>query len=229
MIYEIKDFINISKNNLISKNLNTMNFIKGIGAILIVFAIFASSCNKHLDDVKLTKEREYQTVEGLTRLVMDMNDLSAAITSTQTTIATLPETLSIKSLKTGLTDISSRIDSISSTLTTLSREGTATKALIEGLKNELLTLIAKVTADNEALKSRMNVIGTSDDIYSTQLNALVKTNTSLIAQIQASQKSADNLVNFTGYTQLKLVIDILKVQLAAAQISYGILLAIYMH
>ena len=58
-----------------------MNFIKGIGAILIVFAIFASSCNKHLDDVKLTKEREYQTVEGLTRLVMDMNDLSAAITS----------------------------------------------------------------------------------------------------------------------------------------------------
>lgn len=90
-------------------------------------------------------------------------------------------------------------------------------------------LIAKVTADNEALKSRMNAIGTSDDTYSTQLNALVKTNTSLIAQIQASQKSADNLVNFTGYTQLKLVIDILKVQLAASQISYGILLAIYMH
>lgn len=206
-----------------------MNFIKRTGVIFVVFTIIASSCDKHLEDVKPIKEREYQTVEGLTRLIMDMNDLSANITSTQTTIATLPETSSIKSLKTGLTDISSRIDSISSTLTTLSREGTATKAIIEGLKNELLMLIAKVTADNEALKSRMNAIGTSDDTYSAQLNSLVMTNIALIEQIHASQKSVDNLINYTGYTQLKLVIDILKFQLAAAQISYGILLAIYMH
>ena len=38
----------------------------------------------------------------------------------------------------------------------------ATKTIIEGLKTNL-TLIAKVTADNEALKSRMTVIGTSGD------------------------------------------------------------------
>lgn len=206
-----------------------MNFIKGTGAIFIVLSIIASSCDKHLEDVKPTKDIYSQTVTGLPGLTTDMNDLRAAITSTQTTIATLPETATIKSLKTGLIDINSRIDGISSTLYTLAGQVKPSEALIDGLKDDLLTLITKVNADNEALKARMKVIGTSDVIYSTQLNALVRTNTSLIAQIHASQKCADNLINITGHnTQLKLVVDILKVQLAVAQISFGILLAIYM-
>lgn len=207
-----------------------MYLIKRTGVILMVFAIIASSCDKQSVVIAPNDSNTPDMqVAGVTTLVVDMNNLSAAITSTQTTIATLSETSSIKSLKTGLTDISSRIGSFDSTLRTLFGEGAVSKALIEGLKTELLTLIAKVTADNEALKARMNVIGTSDDIYSAQLNSLVMTNIALIAQIHASQKSVDNLINYTGYTQMKLIIDIEKVQLAAAQISFGILLAIYMH
>lgn len=209
-----------------------MNFTKRTGVVLVVFAIIASSCNKHLDDFKpiinTTTYGPNQSVAGVAALATNILTLRSAITSTQTTIATLPETTSTTALKTSLTAINGRIDAIWSALNTIALNGAPTKAIIDGLKTDLTALPAKVVTDNDALKAQIAAIGTSNDALTARLNELVKSNNALAVHITSVQKFLDTLRSFHDLAATQVSVDALSVQLVAAQFSFDLLLATYM-
>ena len=70
----------------------TMNFLKRAGAILMVVAIFASSCNKYADDFKQLNTKldaVASSVAGLTQLATDVAATKASVTALQTSVAGL--------------------------------------------------------------------------------------------------------------------------------------------
>jgi hypothetical protein len=207
-----------------------MNFKKSAGIILMLVAIFASSCNKNSDNFKPIDvfHPEVIKIARVTQLSLDMDALRASITSTQTNLASLLDNSTATALKNGLTGISARIDGISSTLYILANQNEPSKAVIDGLKNELITLAAKVATNNDDLKARINVLGASDRINSAQLNALVKTNAALVDQINNAQKSLINLITPSNGAAIMVAVDVLIVQMNAAKVSFEILLAIYL-
>jgi hypothetical protein len=208
-----------------------MSFIKGTGAILIVFAIFASSCNKQSHVVYPYRGTKLDVFaanfRGVTVLVTDAIVLKDTVTHLQKVILTLPETSSNSKLKTALATINSRIDSIVSTLNKMANNGTATKGVIDSLKNDLTTLLFKVGADDNILKTQITALGSINIIQSARLNALVKTNNALVVQIANAQKSLNNLIAYSGDAATQVAVDALSVQMNAAKICFNILLTTY--
>jgi len=159
----------------------TMNFLKRAGAILMVVAIFASSCNKYADDFKQlnTKLDALATqVAGVTSLVADMSAVKSQVTALQTAVAGLPTTASITALSTGLTAITAKVDALTTTLNAVAASGTATKAVVDGLKTDLAALVAKVATDNATL-----IANTNSEI--AKLTALDTKVTDVVAQLAA--------------------------------------------
>ena len=118
-----------------------MNFIKGTGAILILFAIFASSCNKQSNNVCTYHGSKLDILaanfKGVTELAIDAIVLKDTIIHLQKSLTTLPETFSNSALKTNLTAINGRIENNFSTLNTMANFGTTSKGQIDSLKNDL--------------------------------------------------------------------------------------------
>ena len=159
----------------------TMNFLKRAGAILMVVAIFASSCNKYADDFKQlnTKLDALATqVAGVTSLVTDMGALKSQVTALQTAVAGLPGTASITALQTSLTAVSGKVDALTTTLNTVAAAGTATKAVVDGLKTDLAALVASQATANAAATAAFAA-------ESAKLTALDTKATGIVAQLTA--------------------------------------------
>lgn len=198
---------------------------------MIVFAIFASSCNKQSNvayPYPVTKLDAFAAhFKGVTELATDRYLMRDTITHLQKILTTLPETSSNSALKTSLTAINGRVESIFSTLNTIANIGTTTKGQIDSLKNDLTTLLFKVGADDNILKTQITALGSTNIIQSARLNALLKTNNALVVQIANAQKSLNNLITYSGDAATQVAVDVLSVQMNAAKISFNILLTTY--
>ncbi len=208
-----------------------MNFIKGTGAFLIVFTIIASSCDKQSHVVYPYHGTKLDVLaanfKGVTKLAVDAFELKDTIIHLQKILTTLPETISNTALKASLTDINGRVEGIFSTLNSIANIGTTSKGQIDSLKNDITTLLSKVSADDNILKTQISIFGSTNIIQSARLNALLKTNNALVVQITNGQKSLDNLITYSGNTATQVAIDVLSVQMNAAKVSFNILLTIY--
>ncbi|MCK9412188.1 MAG: hypothetical protein M0Q53_07800 [Prolixibacteraceae bacterium] len=177
-----RDFIYSSKTTKIMKTGGTMNFLKRAGAILMVVAIFASSCNKYADDFKQLNTKMdalAEQVKGVTSLVTDMSTVKSQIAAIQTAVAGLPTTASITALSTSLSTVNGKIDALATTLNTVAATGTATAATVTQLQTDLATLTAKVTTDNKTMGdnitlalSKLTDLGTSVSGISSKVNDL---------------------------------------------------------
>jgi hypothetical protein len=151
--------------------------------------------------------------------------LAKDVTSVQNAISILPETLSTATLKTGLSAISIKIDSIYLILNTMSTSGTASRVVIEDLKADLAALPAKVAADINLLKVQIAAIGTSNDIQVAKLNELITVATALNVSITAAQKSLSNITDFRGLNAAPEAVAAMIVQMNAAKLSFDTMLA----
>jgi hypothetical protein len=223
-----RDFIYLSKTTKIMKTGGTMNFLKRAGVILMVVAIFASSCNKYADDFKQLNTKLdalAATVAGVTQLSADNAALKAQITALQTAVAALPTTANITALSTGLAGVGTKIDAITTALANLATAGTASKAVIDGLKTDLAALATKVAADNAAMKLQLDALGTSNTDQTTKLNALIASNDLLKVQLDAAVVTLGQVKDAQSAAATQLAVDALKLQLQAAQASLDKLLA----
>lgn len=198
---------------------------------MLVFAIFASSCNKQSNNVCTYHGSKLDILaanfKGVTELAIDAIILKDTVTHLQKTIITLPETSSNSALKTALADINRRIDSIVSTLNTMANNGTTSKGQIDSLKNNLTTLLFTINVDNNTLKTQISILGSTNIIQSARLNELLRTNNALFVQITNAQKSLNNLIAYSGEAAIQVAVDALSVQMNAAKVSFNILLTTY--
>jgi len=179
----------------------TMNFLKRAGAILMVVAIFVSSCNKYADDfeqINTKLDALAAQVAGVTQLTTDMTALKAQVTALQTAVASLPtkaqQDASFAALAAQLTATTVKIDAIATTLNTVAATGTATKAVVDKLATDLAALTAKVTADNKALMEasaaqlvKLTAIDTKVTGIDTKVDALAAAMVALDAKVVALQ------------------------------------------
>ena len=207
-----------------------MNVIKRTGVvILMVIAFIASSCNKNSNDAPFYIGSKLDVFaahfKGVVALTIDMAFMKDTITHLQKTITTLPETSSILALKNGLNTIKGRNDSIVSTLNVMAFNGTTTKAVIDSLKADLMVLSSKVSADNVVLTTQISTVSPTNLFLLARLNELLKNNTALVVQIASAQKSLNNLTAFSGDTATQTSVDVLRVQMNCAKVSFDTLLA----
>jgi hypothetical protein len=219
-----RDFIYSSKTTKIMKTGGIMNFLKKAGVILMVVAVFATSCNKYADDfaqINTKLDALATQVAGVTTLSADITALKASVASIASAVGALPTTASISALSTSLAGLATKIDAITTTLGTVATAGTATKAVVDGLKTDLTALAAKVAADNLAMNTKLTALGTTDAAQTAQLTALVADNVTILAGIAALQTSLDGLALTGSGTDatavtikgLQLMLDAQKVQL----------------
>ncbi len=207
----------------------TMNFLKRAGAILMLVAVFASSCNKYADDFKqINTKLDALAAQfaGVTQLSADNAALKAQITALQTAVAALPSTASITALSTGLAGVVVKIDAITTTLNAVALVGTATKTVVDGLKTDLAALKTKVDADNLAMKAQLTALGTTDAAQTAQLTALIADNVTILASIAALQTSMDGIaLTGSGSDATALTIQGLQLMLNAQKVILDQLLA----
>lgn len=198
----------------------------------MVIALFSMSCTKHsASDICTypgTKLDQLATkFKGVTELATDFYVMKDTITKLQKILVALPETSSTSALKTGLTNINDRNVGISSTLTKLANNVSSAKAINDSLKTDLTVLISKVDNDNTTLKTQISITSPTNIIQLARLNYLLKSNTALAVQIAYAQKSLDNLIASSGDAATQVAIDVLRVSMNCAKVSFDILLATY--
>jgi len=191
-----RDFIYTSKTTKIMKTGGTMNFLKKAGAILLLVAVFASSCNKYADDFKQLNTKLdalAAQVAGVTQLSTDITALKAQVTALQTAVAALPTTTSVNAgfsaLTAQLTATTAKIDIISTNLNTLAASAatktdltTATTNIMAGVHTDLMTQLA---VTNKAIADAQTALLASNTQQTKDVQAaIIANNTALQAQIQ---------------------------------------------
>ena len=101
----------------------TLNFLKRAGAILMLVAVFASSCNKYADDFKQLNTKIdglASSIGGMSTLVTDLATVKSGVAAAQAAIAAIPNpTASITALQTALNTVSTNVATINTTLNSL--------------------------------------------------------------------------------------------------------------
>ncbi len=135
----------------------TMNFLKRTGAILLLVAVFASSCNKYADDFKQvnTKLDALATqVASISQVSTDLAAVKASIASLQTAIAAQPtstaQAAQFAAVAAQLTAMTTAVASLDAQIKAVVTAGSATKAVVDGLKTDLAALSATVATNNVA-------------------------------------------------------------------------------
>jgi len=176
-----------------------MNFLQRAGAILMLLAIFASSCNKYADDftqINTKLDALATQVAGVTTLTTDISALKSQVTALQTSIAALPsataQTAQFAAVTTALTAMDAKITALTTTLNTVAATGTATKAVVDGLKTDLAALAATVAANNTAAiasataaMAKLTTNETAVAAIKTQLTAMGVADAALAADVMA--------------------------------------------
>lgn len=196
----------------------------------MVIAIVASSCDEYptpkIGQYKVQQNEPDKQYTGVVYLSTELNTLKSEITSTQTAIAILPETSSITKLKNGLTDINAKVDYIYSTLNKIAPTGYANQLILEDLKAELSNLQTNITVDNATLDNLVATIASGNAALSARLNALVKDNNAIVVKIPPVIETLDAIsYERDREAATLLAIDVLIIQVAAAKVSYQVLVA----
>lgn len=204
-------------------------FFKKTGLILLAVAIIATSCDEYptptIGKYKVEQNEPDGTYASLPSLTIEISKLKSEITSTQTTIAILPESASLTKLKDGLTAINEKLESTITTLYKIADTGYASQVIIADLKAELLNLQTNITVDNATLDKMVMTIGSANDAISAKMNALVKDNNVIADKISPMIETLGEIScerNFETATQL--AIDVLNIRVAALKLSYQVLL-----
>ena len=212
----------------------TMNFLRRAGAILMVVAIFASSCNKYADDfeqINTKLDALAAQVAGVTQLTTEMATLKGQVTALQAAVAALPtataQSAQFAAVKVETDKILAQIALISTQLTSVANTGNATALVVAQLKKDLDALTKTVGDNNTAMNTKLDGLATSDTEQSAQLKALVDANVVILAKIADLQTSLDG-VAMTGAdsdTATALTIKGLQLMLDAQNAQLAIILA----
>lgn len=221
----------------------TLNFLKRAGAMFLLIAVFASSCNKYADDFKQLNTKLdalAAQVAGVTQLSTDMTAVKASLTAIQTAVAALPQTSAITGLSTSLTTLTNnlaalatKVDNINTTLTSVANAGTATKAVVDQLTKDLAALNTKVTNDDKAIADQLTALTTGQGTLTAgqtaikdQLTALQTANTALKDQLTQVQTALAGLAQTgSGSDATALTIRGLQLMLQAQKLELDQLLA----
>ena len=229
-----RDFINTFKTTKIMKTGGTMNFLKRAGAILMVVAIFASSCNKYADDFKQlnTKLDALATqVAGVTQLTTDLASVKTSVAAIQASVAALPNpTAAITKLQTDLTTTLANIATINTNLNALALAAAsktdvtnAIATITTNVKTELTSQLATVNANIAAAVASMKADNTAQN---TAINTeIVANNTALAALIQAQITAMQSALTGSGADATAVTVKGLQLLLQAQQTSLNQLLA----
>jgi len=208
-----RDYFYKLKTTRIMKTGSTMNFLKRAGAILMVVAIFASSCNKYADDFdQLNKKIDAlaSTIAGVPQLSTDLAAVKASIASIQTAVAALPtatqNTASFKAVTDQLTAMTTQVNAITATLATVVTSGTATKAVVDKLTLDLAALSTKVAADNATMikgqadaMTKLNAMDVKVDGLATKLTTMQASMVALADAVTKVQAGVDaNKLDIAG-------------------------------
>lgn len=197
-----RDYFLLTKTTKIMKTGGTMNFLKRAGAILMVVAIFVSSCNKYADDfdqVNTKLDALATQVAGISQITTDMTALKSQITALQTAVAALPtatqQTAQFAAVTAQLTAMTTAIAAIDTQVKAVAATGTATKAVVDKLATDLAALSKKVTDDNATIiknqataTAALAALDVKVTGLDTKMNDMAKTMTALsdaIAKVQA--------------------------------------------
>jgi len=209
-----------------------LNFLKRAGAIFMLLAIFASSCNKYADDfdqINTKLDALAVSVAGVAQLTTDMAALKSQVTALQTSVAALPTKAQMDAgfagVATQLTAITGKIDAITATLATVATTGTATKAVVDKLAIDLAALSAKVAADDAAIALQLTGLAADNVSMKASLETIKTANLALAAQITAVQDQLTALVGAGGTDATALTIQGLQLLLKEQQITLDKLLA----
>ncbi len=210
----------------------TLNFLKRAGAIFMLLAIFASSCNKYADDfdqINTKLDALATSVAGVAQLTTDMAALKSQVAALTTAIAALPTKTQMDAgfagLTSSMTAITGKIDAITATLATVASTGTSTKAVVDQLKLDLAALADKVATDNAAMALQLSGLASDNVTMKANLQAIIDANTALALQITAVQDQITALVDATGTDATAVTIKGLQLMLIDAQTSLNTLLA----
>ena len=229
-----RDFINTFKTTKIMKTGGTMNFLKRAGAILMVVAIFASSCNKYADDFKQlnTKLDALATqVAGVTQLTTDLASVKTSVAAIQASVAALPNpTAAITKLQTDLTTTLANIATINTNLNALALAAAsktdvtnAIATITTNVKTELTSQLATVNANIAAAVASMKADNTAQN---TAINTeIVANNTALAALIQAQITAMQSALTGSGTDATAVTVKGLQLLLTAQQTALNQLLA----
>jgi len=190
----------------------TRNFLKMAGAILMLVAVFASSCNKYADDFKAinTKLDALATqVAGVTTLSTDMTTLKGKVDGLVTSVGTLGTTAG--ALTDSLRAVSKNVSAIQATLKAVADSGKATVAIVRGLKTSLFNLSEKVRIDNDTIMARLSRLVTSNNAQKEALGDLKSSNDSILKHVAALQialsgKSTDEEITALTIRGLQLML-----------------------
>ena len=233
-----RDFINTFKTTKIMKTGGTMNFLKRAGAILMVVAIFASSCNKYADDFKQlnTKLDALATqVAGVTQLTTDLAATKASVATLVSSVAALPNpTAALTKLQGDLTTALTNIGTINTTLnnlattvaTTTASKADVTAAIGTITSNVKTELSAQLLLVNNNITAAVNSIKADNSAQNTAINnEIIANNTTLAGLIQAQITAMQNALTGSGTDATAVTVKGLQLLLQAQQTALNQLLA----
>jgi len=187
-----RDFFYTLKTTKIMKTGGTLNFLKRAGAILMLVAVFASSCNKYADDFKQLNTKLdglASSIGAMSTLTTDLASVKASVASALTAIAAIPNpTASITALQTSLTAANASIATINTNLTALT-------TTVNGLPKlaDVNAIATKVSADlttqlavtNKAVADALAALKTNEaSVQTAIIKAITDNNATLNALVQ---------------------------------------------
>jgi len=208
---KITNFIHVSKTKTM-KTRSTLNFLKRAGVLLMLLAIFVTSCNKYDDDFKDLNAKIdalAAQVQGVAALQTALAAAQAQLTTLSAAIAALPNpTASITTLGTNLTALTANVATIQTALNDLASDvadGNATAVDAAAVVAQLqLDLTAAQTDLTQVLANTSMYVGavsiTSDaevDFWTPKIAQLAMINGSLTvttAGISVSKIAAMNVI-----------------------------------
>jgi len=207
-----------------------MNIPKKSGIFLMLIALVAASCDEYptpkIGQYKVPQNEVDGQYAGVISLSIEIISLKSEIDSTQAAIAILPVTSSIAKLKEGLIVVNGKLESINATFYKIACAGTVNQLLLEDLKIELSNLQSNIAADNATLDNLVAAIGSGNDSLPARLNALIKDyNAIAVKMLPVMETLAAISCERDIFAATQLAIDVLNIQVAAAKISYQVLLA----
>ena len=187
-----RDYFFTLKTTKIMKTGGTLNFLKRAGAILMLVAVFASSCNKYADDFKQLNTKLdglASSIGGMSTLTTDLASVKASVASALTAIAAIPNpTASITALQASLTTVSTNVATINTTLNSL-------VTTVNGLPKlaDVNAIATKVSADlttqlavtNKAITDAVTALKANEATVQTAiLKAITDNNATLEALVK---------------------------------------------
>ena len=196
----------------------TLNFLRRAGAIFMLVAIFASSCNKYADDFKQLNTKIdgiAGTVNGLSALATDLATVKANVALTLAAVNALPTTAAVTKLQTDLNTANGNIISISTALTNLVTTVNNTLATKTDVTNAVTSIAQKVAADltiqlantKKNIDDAVAALKLDNSGQTTTINAAITANNAILEGLIKGDITANNAAIIAAITSNNSVIS----------------------